>query len=705
MHNTFPSSPPKRASFLFPSHTIEDHLYVQGRCLRRRPLLLLIVVDSGRLWILFSTLPTVFSSSISPTIYHAGPKAFWRDPTGHCSSPPPLPRRRSSLLSATSVSSPRTPSCGSPKCSTLFFNNATNRKSTDSWNSSNADDCEWEWKPEQTLLLSRTLDALPAHLLTPFNGPVPPSNLLDKVARGVCQSKGPVEWPHSIRATRAKLLEVAKSRAKEEAIEGRKVIAEESEADFDEEMPEFHEKDVLQQTTNIQRKRPLYRQSSMDFINAELKDNERSRLPRPDRLFRAFHPYTPSRSSRLLDRSSSPPPAGAVPSLINPSTPSSSTLNSINSISLSATARPRALRRSTSTSSSMSSISSSSGLFVMADPRIQRMRKADTASISSNSGRGSPLPCMLHAPSIYNRPLPQTPDLMTPPPLPSTPGASHRTSAKRAPSFGALAQEVRTHGKLQALFVGGHKYSDSTSRMYPSSDEEEKIRSRSAKKVRTRTGAADANAGIVGLSPSPIATPSKASKKSTESCVLPVKVEKAKSPKGPKADTQKSKPDRAKGLGVEKLSKASPTEGAKTQPSRHRPMNVQRNPSILGAELPALAMSPTPISTSKRENRHHRSHSSSTQASVGSSPCSPVHSSKLCSPGTDVHMHIPAPSKAGVPVLQPAPTQKVRTLRRVRRLAPARKISFGSLTPGDGTDADVEGEGDEEALGSAFQLK
>ncbi|KAG5221224.1 Transcription factor iws [Salix suchowensis] len=387
----------------------------------------------------------------------------------------------------------------------------------------------------------------------------------------------------------------------------------------------------------------------------------RSRLPRPDRLFRAFHPYTPSRSSRLLDRSSSPPSAGAVPSLINPSTPSSSTLNSINSINsinLSATARPRALRRSTSTSSSMSSLSSSSGLFVMADPRIQRMRKADTASISSNSGRGSPLPCMLHAPSIYNRPLPQTPDLMTPP-APTTPGATHRTSAKRSPDTRQIASVV----------CGGHKYSDSTSRMYASSDEEEKIRSRSAKKVRTRTGAADANAGIVGLSPSPMATPSKAGKKSTESGVLPVKVEKVKSPKGSKADAQKSKPDRAKGLGIEKLSKASPADGAKTQPSRHRPMNVQRNPSILGAELPALATSPTPISTSKRENRHHRSHSGSTQVSVGSSPYSPGHSSKLYSPRTDVHMHVPTPSKAGVPVLQPAPTQKVRTLRRVRRLA------------------------------------
>ena len=53
------------------------------------------------------------------------------------------------------------------------------------------------------------MDALPSHLLTPFNGPVPPSNLLDKIAKGVMHAKGPAEWPHSLRATRAKIVELA----------------------------------------------------------------------------------------------------------------------------------------------------------------------------------------------------------------------------------------------------------------------------------------------------------------------------------------------------------------------------------------------------------------------------------------------------------------------------------------------------------------
>ena len=64
---------------------------------------------------------------------------------------PPLPHRRSSLLSLNSAASPHTPrSCASPS---LFY--PANRKSTDSWNSSNADDMDFEWKPEQVLLLSR----------------------------------------------------------------------------------------------------------------------------------------------------------------------------------------------------------------------------------------------------------------------------------------------------------------------------------------------------------------------------------------------------------------------------------------------------------------------------------------------------------------------------------------------------------------------
>ncbi|KXN81303.1 Transcription factor iws1 [Leucoagaricus sp. SymC.cos] len=101
---------------------------------------------------------------------------------------------------------------------------------------------------------------------------------------------------------------------------------------------------------------------------------------------------------------------------------------------------------------------------------------------------------------------------------------------------------------------------------------------------------------------------------------------------------------------------------SKAKPStRPQPMNLQRNPSMFGPELPQLPdnapLSPAPIITS---------------------------SSRL-------------------------PHPKVKTLRRVRRLAPARRISFSSLVPpGDEADADGEGDGEEKGgkieLGSAFQL-
>ena len=67
---------------------------------------------------------------------------------------PTLPHRRSSLLSINSANSPHTPrSCPSP-CLPIYY--PPNRKSTDSWNSSNGpDDMDFDWKPEQVLLLSR----------------------------------------------------------------------------------------------------------------------------------------------------------------------------------------------------------------------------------------------------------------------------------------------------------------------------------------------------------------------------------------------------------------------------------------------------------------------------------------------------------------------------------------------------------------------
>lgn len=121
--------------------------------------------------------------------------------------------------------------------------------------------------PSPALPCPQTLDALPSHLLTPFNGPVPPSNLLDKIARGVADAKGN-NWQHSMRATRAKIVELARVRAKESRDNGSgsDTIAEEDSTD---DAP-------LQQTTNIGLKRPLYRQSSMDFMQpakTNLQDN------------------------------------------------------------------------------------------------------------------------------------------------------------------------------------------------------------------------------------------------------------------------------------------------------------------------------------------------------------------------------------------------------------------------------------------------
>ena len=61
--------------------------------------------------------------------------------------------------------------------------------------------------PPGFLPLQQTLDALPSHLLVPFRRPVPPSNLLCKIARG------PADGPHSQHATRVKIIELAPRRA------------------------------------------------------------------------------------------------------------------------------------------------------------------------------------------------------------------------------------------------------------------------------------------------------------------------------------------------------------------------------------------------------------------------------------------------------------------------------------------------------------
>ncbi|KAJ3479525.1 hypothetical protein NLI96_g8992 [Meripilus lineatus] len=424
-----------------------------------------------------------------------------------------ITRKRSSLLS----SAPHTPTTGNLPLP-LFPTNK-NRYSTDSWDSSNCsaiDETEWEWKPEQTRLL--TLDALPAHLLTPFNGPIPPSNLLDKIAKGVIKAKGPLDWPHSLRSTRAKIVELARERAKE-CTDGdtSDTIAEE----------ESNGSDVpLQQTTNTGPKRPLYRQSSMDFMQTakiDIKDNgnirrcvhfslifpPRSpladgpeslsrRLQRTDRILTSptYHPYA------LPSRPSSPAPFAftkrGTPSL-NPSTPSSTTLNS--SISSSRSCR---LQRS------ISSLSSASDQFSLSsvEHKMRRIKRAETFSVSE----------------AFARPL------------------------KRAPSFSASSR-----GSMESVAMSidfNARDSDVTS------DEEEKIRyRRKTKKARTKA-----------TSPPPTRiplTPSKPGRLSTPTNVTP---------------------------SATPISKATPTNrdsrSSAVKASAKPRANLKRNPSILGPELP-----------------------------------------------------------------------------------------------------------------------
>lgn len=200
------------------------------------------------------------------------------------------------------TSAPRTPNRSPVASHILLSPPSPNRNSTDSWNSSSCDfeDPNAVWKEDQVRLLSRvslifatwfapahvsleTLDALPAHLITPFNGSVPPSNLLDKIARGISAAKGPNDWPHSIRATRIKLLELARRKAQEERCMA--IVGEDS-APLGEtacqgdtcraSTPDHAE--VLQPRTNtpIHIRRPLYRQSSMDFMNPDQSDRSES---------------------------------------------------------------------------------------------------------------------------------------------------------------------------------------------------------------------------------------------------------------------------------------------------------------------------------------------------------------------------------------------------------------------------------------------
>ncbi|KAG8688103.1 hypothetical protein FRC08_011618 [Ceratobasidium sp. 394] len=205
------------------------------------------------------------------------------------------------------AASPRTPrrtSRLSDTCPRTSIASDKPRSSIDSWNSVDTNEMVWEWKDEELALLSRTLDNLPSHLMTPYVGVIPPPNVLDKLARNIALSRTALEWPHSVRATRVKLHELCRRKTVQKAIERH--------------TPAPHP--VNQNSPQVTEivppaRRPLYRQSSMDFLPVKNEPTSvtrlSSRLQRIDRLLShsSFHPYARPSGSR----SPTPPPVVDVP--------------------------------------------------------------------------------------------------------------------------------------------------------------------------------------------------------------------------------------------------------------------------------------------------------------------------------------------------------------------------------------------------------
>ncbi|EKM58359.1 uncharacterized protein PHACADRAFT_252616 [Phanerochaete carnosa HHB-10118-sp] len=487
---------------------------------------------------------------------------------------PPRPREMNALISG-SGSMPHTPTKRAEPLP--LFSTNTNRYSTDSWNSSNFDatsEIEPEWKPDHIRLLQRTLDALPSHLLTPFNGPVPPSNLLDKIARGVADAKGN-NWQHSMRATRAKIVELARVRAKESRDgSGSDTIAEEDSTDGA----------PLQQTTNIGLKRPLYRQSSMDFMQqakADLKDNSNiSRLSR--RLQKTERILTSPTYSHYAHPSS--PTRG--PLSLMPSAPSSMTLSS--SIS---EIRPSAFR------DSISSIESNEHL-VVATRRVRR------SEISTGH------------------------------------------SVKRAPSFGSSRNSLES---VAMSIDFNAKNSDATS-----SDEEEKLRNQHAKRARHKA------ASPTLASPLASPTPTSSNKRARIAPRTPSKASTKTIPAG--------------------------QSDAQTQSRASRPrVNLERNPSILGPELPNPQRTPqSPVVNRSRPSTNTVLRRPASSAVYDAVPASPYNLTSI-PPVTPTSHKASRRSRQAVPL---------------PRASLARKISFGSLV----SQHEETGGGSGAGLDSAFQL-
>lgn len=255
---------------------------------------------------------------------------------------------------------------------------------------------------------------------------------------------------------------------------------------------------------------------------------------------------------------------------------------------------------------------------------------------------------------------------------------------KRAPSYGASSNNSSSESTKIDVdgFVRQRKDSNGST---ASSDEEEKERTKNAKKARRK---------------SPTVPPA----------VLPC----SPSPKKPKSSAAKKKIELGPLLGKPMLP-PKPLEETVTSPRRpsHRPRaNLQRNPSIIGPELPHLIAASVTASVP-----YSACPSSFRGQTPGGASLLPAHSPPspmVTRPSKRERASAVVSPPAETPPMSPGSPTSQRRLRRVKgttisplpRLAPAgpaRRISFGSLVA-----PSEEGSSGPSAaslaLGSAFQL-
>lgn len=669
-------------------------------------------------------------SSISPLALLAPRPQI---PSTHASPSTPAGHRVSGLSSL-----PHTPQ-RSPVASHIFISPpSVHRNSTDSWNSSNYDleDPAAVWKDEEVRLLSRTLDALPAHLITPFNGPVPPSNLLDKIARGISAAKGPNDWPHTIRATRIKLLELARVKAQEERYanihEQVDTSARSSSASKSEKRLRTPDpSEVLQQRTNtpLGVRRPLYRQSSMDFLSPVGLDKHESitrlssRFQQHDRTL--HHPY--HRPPHLRRRSEH-----ANARNFSPSTPSSSTLNS-NNLSH--------IRKSTASATSASTSSFGSPMSHCAPLRPSSLRRASTATLTSTSdahedsaqgavmGPTHILKSKATAGTEGYRKVERTKAYgegkvqSSAPVVPATPSKSKmptKTGSSKKPRVSGTTKKAHPTGPavdgpamprtlpLEARAVTEEKSTPSSVPSPPnarkarkghkpqlslSSDEEYQERSKTAKKLRTREPswtallASPLPAQPLFVSPHAAARPKPLSMAGTESSRSATASRKSEactsdsSPMSTDNDLSTGSTDTAatsvsSAPQVKHKTPKSDVRARLQSPNEKKPArrNLIRNPSMFGPELP------NPQKTPESPARI------------------PLSSPRVISPPTSPTSTLPVtPAVTSTPSLSPV-CSRPRTLRHA-----ARRIEFGNVPPSPKGDTPNEISGNT-MLGSAFQL-